>query len=102
MGFFSIARALGPHRFIQFILSDDRVARWFLNNMSVNFYSTGLWSSWQWKKEREKELLDQWPNDSGARETAAYLASLELLASHYRHQALLKAKVQSISWFLFV
>ncbi|KAF2363844.1 hypothetical protein FHG87_005404 [Trinorchestia longiramus] len=41
---------------------------------------------------REKELVSKWSNDTGGRATAAYLASLELLASHYRHQALLNAK----------
>ncbi|XP_018018057.1 uncharacterized protein LOC108674604 isoform X2 [Hyalella azteca] len=46
----------------------------------------------RWREEREKELVSKWSNDTGGRATAAYLASLELLASHYRHQALLNAK----------
>lgn len=48
----------------------------------------------RWREEREKELINKWSNDTGGRATAAYLASLELLASHYRHQALHNAKVR--------
>jgi len=47
----------------------------------------------RWREEREKELAKRWADDTEGRATAAYLASLELLASHYRHQALANAKV---------
>ncbi|KAF2346413.1 hypothetical protein FHG87_022831 [Trinorchestia longiramus] len=46
----------------------------------------------RWREEREKELVSKLSNNTGGRATAAYLASLELFASHYRHQALLNAK----------
>ncbi|KAF2350539.1 hypothetical protein FHG87_018702 [Trinorchestia longiramus] len=46
----------------------------------------------RWREEREKELVSKLSNNTGGRATAAYLASLELSASHYRHQALLNAK----------
>lgn len=60
-----------------------------------NHWSEDLdWSVGQrWREEREKELAERWSNDTGGRATAAYLASLELLASHYRHQAMINAKV---------
>lgn len=42
---------------------------------------------------RREEQRQQTEKQSSASSTAAYLASLELLASHYRHQALANAKV---------
>ena len=50
----------------------------------------------RWREEREKELASRWAADKEGRATAAYLASLELLASHYRHQALANAKVSKV------
>ena len=64
-----------------------------LKLFSQSFNDLDLNIGHKWREERENELAECLQSEAGGRATAAYLASLELLASHYRHQAIVNAKV---------